>query len=618
MFLKSAVPFLRFFQYPRQTRPSSRNFAAGLSALACMLAGHQAGAMVNLPYTNNFDGDLAGGAWEDPSFQTSSSFGLSGNSWQVVSPGVGGVGNGFDSVVSNASSTIYSAATVQALIPAPAPVYLSANFKLQTLNTSGTSHIGLALFGSRWDLGIVGVQTQGGNFIWPYLQVTGSGLGALGFVNFVNASGNNTGITINSQSGVNLPINTTDVYNLVVSGTYDANTNLTLTYTVTDQATSATASRSETVSATALTNFTGSYFGLMDRVNSGNGGTQTVLQDNFSLASSGSTNFLVDEPATRNLNGWSLNFSDEFDGTQLNTNKWATTYMWGGSSARTLPGNDEMEIYWDNQFVETNGILRIRGDKLDTVWYGTTYHYASGLIDSYQKFSQQYGYFEMRARLPHGNSLWPAFWMMYDYPYWPPEIDILEILDSMEDQPHTGAIQNGNGSYFSQFNAAFNSTTAYHVYSLEWSPSNLTYYLDGLQVAQTHVPTNTVGPMQILANLAIGGLGTISPDASTVFPAYMDIDYIRVWSRTNAAAPIPYAVGYDIGNVGLSGISVVNSNGTATVSGAGSGFLPGMTADSFQFAAKPVSGEMDYDYQADISSTSIASGQAGVMIPAND
>jgi beta-glucanase (GH16 family) len=578
-------------------------------------AGTQAWAVVSLPYTNSFDADMTGPWYEDPNFLTSSTFGYAYNYWQVVAPGVGGTGNGYLSVTTNSVGTIYNAATVQSFIPAPLPLYMSGDFQIQATNTSGNSYIGLAAYGNQGALGVVGNATGQGTFIWPFLQVAGSGQGSLGWVNFINGSGNNAGITINNQVGGNLPINTNDIYYLALTGTYDASTNLTLVLTVTDENTSASASRSEVVSwAVLAANFTGSTFGIVNRDNTLNPGVQKVLLDNFSLSSSITTNYLVDASRSENLAGWSLAFNDEFNGSQLNTNKWDTTYMWGGNSARTLPGNDEMEVYLDNQFVETNGVLRIRGDKLDSVWYGSTYHYASGLIDTYQKFSQPYGYFEMRAQLPHGNSLWPAFWMMYNYPYWPPEVDILEVLDSEEEEPHQGGIQNGSGSYFGQFTTAFNTTLAYHVYSLEWNPQYLTYYLDGQQIAQTHVPTNQPAPMQILANLAIGGLGTIPPDATTVFPAYMNIDYIRVWTRTNSAAPIPYMAGYDIGNVGTSGNTSVNTNGTAVVSGAGLGYASGANSDSFQFAAQPMPGDVDYDYQIEISSASMANGQAGVMI----
>jgi len=149
---------------------------------------------------------------------------------------------------------------------------------------------------------------------------------------------------------------------------------------------------------------------------------------------------------------------------------------------------------------------------------------------------------------------------------------------------------------------------------LEWDPVHLTYYLDGQEIGQTSVPTNAPAPMQLIANLAVGGTGTIPPNGTTVFPAYLDIDYIRAWTRTDAQAPIPYTVGTDIGTVGLPGATSVNTNGTALVTGAGAGYLAGGTNDGFQYAAQPMPGDVDYDYLVEVSSMSAPDGQAGVMI----
>lgn len=237
--------------------------------------------------------------------------------------------------------------------------------------------------------------------------------------------------------------------------------------------------------------------------------------------------------------GWTLTFHDEFDGSALDTSKWNTTYMWGGEGARTLPGNDELQVYLDDQFeLRGDGILRIRAEEKDMVWYGKTYHYASGLITSYQKFAQQKGYFEMRAKLPPGQGLWPAFWMLLDRPSWPPEIDIMEVLGQEPSMIYLSKHSNADGD-LSQVADIFDSSAAYHVYGLEWSESSLTWYLDGLPVAQAARSADMDEPMQLLVNLAIGGNWPGPPDDTTVFPAYLAVDYIRAWRRDSAAAAIP-------------------------------------------------------------------------------
>src|SRR5258708_18716296 len=133
--------------------------------------------------------------------------------------------------------------------------------------------------------------------------------------------------------------------------------------------------------------------------------------------------------------------------------------MCGGCGQLMLLGNHEHEVYLDNQFEEANGILRIRADDIHSnpyVWSGCgTFNYASGVITTYQKFSQLYGYFEIRARLPKGKGLWPAFWMLDNQTVWPPEIDAFEVLGDAPSNPHIGAIQPSNGAYYAPYLSPF-------------------------------------------------------------------------------------------------------------------------------------------------------------------
>jgi hypothetical protein len=280
----------------RHLTPWSVSIATALLSLSPAIG------QVSLPFTDNFDSDTVGGT--DPSFTTSSTYSSTltnpKNSWSVVTPGIGGSGNGFQSTIANNSSTIYSAATVRTAAGSLSQGFtLSSDFNLETIPGTGArrSHIGLAAFGSVANLGVVG--ETGNNTttcgIWPELELSytsgsqaSSTVGSLGFVNFRNGGGNNGNITIGTQSGANLAIDLTDTYTLSLAGNYDGSGDLTLLFTATDDTTSATASLSETVSASIMSSYySGNNFGIMDRLDASGTGSpvqsEQVLQDNFSL-----------------------------------------------------------------------------------------------------------------------------------------------------------------------------------------------------------------------------------------------------------------------------------------------------------------------------------------------
>ena len=249
-----------------------------------------------------------------------------------------------------------------------------------------------------------------------------------------------------------------------------------------------------------------------------------------------STYTLAHPPSARE---WMLTFSDEFEGTVLDTAKWNTTFKWGGVGARTLPGNKELQYYADDAFGVENGTLRIKAERRSVEWYGKTYQYTSGAITSYQTFVQMYGYFEMRARIPKGKGLWPAFWLLPNRQAWPPEIDVLEMLGHepfraymtfhwSEFDVHRSSGGHYDGPDFSQ---------DFHTFAVEWSPRRLIWYIDDVERRRhtnNYVPAE---PMHILANLAVGGSWPGSPDENTPFPSYFEIDYIRVYQYQDTTFP---------------------------------------------------------------------------------
>jgi hypothetical protein len=280
----------------------SRLALLSVSMAALLTSLHPLGAQVTVPYTNTFEFDTPG--YNDPDFTVTTTFPLQvlSNFWEIVQPGINS-GTGLQSVITSNSSTTYNCAEVQTTgLPAPQGFTMGSDFQNQAFSTSKRSYYGLLALGNHPDLGLVGNGTGYGSFVWAAIQMSassGSGPGSLNWVNFLNGSGNNTGISLGTQSGANLPMNTNDIYHLTLTGIYDVSTNLHLTLTATDVTSNKTATLTETISYSALTNhyaqttatpLNGTYFGYCDREDSDGNGvagpfqTEIMLQDNFTLA----------------------------------------------------------------------------------------------------------------------------------------------------------------------------------------------------------------------------------------------------------------------------------------------------------------------------------------------
>jgi beta-glucanase (GH16 family) len=223
--------------------------------------------------------------------------------------------------------------------------------------------------------------------------------------------------------------------------------------------------------------------------------------------------------------GYHLTFDDEFKGNKLDTSKWIDSYPDG---VRTH-SNGEQEYYAPDGYRVHNGHLELIAERRSMGGMP----YTSGIVTTYGKFAQEYGWFEIRAKFPKGKGLWPAFWLLPADKSWPPEIDVLEILGHQpnkvymtnhyvgEDSSHVGDGGNFVGPDFS---------AAYHTFALQWTPTALTWYVDGVPRFRTtrHVPHV---PMYLLVNLAVGGYWPGMPDDTTHFPAIMYVKYVRVYQK---------------------------------------------------------------------------------------
>ena len=240
-----------------------------------------------------------------------------------------------------------------------------------------------------------------------------------------------------------------------------------------------------------------------------------------------------------------MTFDDEFNTLNLwngTSGTWDPGYPWSGASGGTNGANNELEWYIKPSYAQTNsvnpfsvsnGVLTIEAAPASPAIQAITgLPYTSGIITSDHSFAQTYGYFEMRAQLPTGQGIWPAFWLLPTDQTWPPEIDIMELIGS---EPTTlyNFVHYGNNIAADGATYEAGMTTGFHTYGVDWEPDYITWYFDGTAVSKLPTPDGVDKPMYILADLAVGGDWPGSPNASTPFPADFKIDYIRAY----AAAP---------------------------------------------------------------------------------
>ena len=245
---------------------------------------------------------------------------------------------------------------------------------------------------------------------------------------------------------------------------------------------------------------------------------------------------------------WTLTWSDEFnapDGTPVDSSKWVSET--GGNGW----GNQELEYYTtrrENAFQQGgNLVIKVMQEKY-TGADKVTRDYTSARLKTEGKFSQKYGRFEARIKIPRGQGIWPAFWMLGDdikKIRWPDcgEIDIMENIGKEPSLVHGtihGPGYNGAQGISAPFALPDNSRFAddFHIYAAEWEPNTIRFYVDErLYATRTpaDLPKGTKWvydhPFFLLLNVAVGGEWPGNPDATSQFPQTMLVDYVRVYKR---------------------------------------------------------------------------------------
>ena len=251
------------------------------------------------------------------------------------------------------------------------------------------------------------------------------------------------------------------------------------------------------------------------------------------------------------LNNYELVFSDEFNGTTLDSSKWNTAYLWGDQ----LIINSELQHYVDvnnepdfgfNPFSFDGESLTITTipTPLNLLEQANGQEYLSGVITSYDAFKFTYGYVEARAQVPVGKGYWPAFWLLnayYDLDR--PEIDIMEFIgDNQDTAYHTYHYYDAEGtlrSTKSEPTFPIDYSAGFHRFGVEWEPGTITFYVDGIARFSFSDPKISQEEMYIIANTAVGGWWPGDPDETTGFPGEYKIDYIRAYQRVGIQLDAP-------------------------------------------------------------------------------
>lgn len=260
---------------------------------------------------------------------------------------------------------------------------------------------------------------------------------------------------------------------------------------------------------------------------------------------------------TDGIVAWNYYFGDDFEGGQVDESKWHKRYPWGGLLA------DQKQYADPSMLSQQNGILHLnvntnRGfypvedwmiNREEAKKYGLEIQGNSVKLDYvtsclWSKQSFRYGYFEIRAKAPSGQGLWPAFWLYGQNSK--DEIDFMEMKGERPNEVHIDVhcpdscekvstkpfgIQKNWGGWVKMNDTL---TDEFVVYSGVWLPGSLTYFVNGVPVS--HYAGDFDTPMNVIANMAVARDGFAfnpGPNEQTKFPADYQVDYIRVWKLTS-------------------------------------------------------------------------------------
>ncbi|WP_193366881.1 family 16 glycosylhydrolase [Pelagibius marinus] len=249
------------------------------------------------------------------------------------------------------------------------------------------------------------------------------------------------------------------------------------------------------------------------------------------------------------LSGLTETFSEDFDSLSLWDGQdgiWESNFWWGAENGSAL--DSQLNWYIDTDYAATRaadpfsidaGVLTITAaetpEELKAEVEG--HAYTSGLLTTYNSFAQTYGYFEIRADMPEGKGLWPAFWLLPADGNWPPELDVIETIGQDPERLILTAHSQADGTHDIETHyAEVADTEGFHRYGLLWTEEELVWTYDGVEVARGETPADLHAPMYLLVNLGVGGIAG-APGAALEEGAEMKVDYIRAYALDGPANP---------------------------------------------------------------------------------
>jgi beta-glucanase (GH16 family) len=262
--------------------------------------------------------------------------------------------------------------------------------------------------------------------------------------------------------------------------------------------------------------------------------------------------------------GYAPVFTDEFNGTSLNTADWNHGYPTAfGNNGHWASSQSGLSCMEPSQDIVSNGFLDLRAVNQTDPNVGTylggkggywnsIYNrwvsqsevaYTSGAVNTDGKRTWHYGYIEGRFLIPWQHSAWPAFWSLQDGG-WPPELDIFEFhgqvsgSNYLENYTYHFATSGGGNASWGGVTTPGDAHAGWHVYGVDWQSDHLTYYVDGVQIANyTNVANiSQMTNMYLLLNNQVGGWAAApaAGEYGTTWGSDYECDWVRVWQKRPA------------------------------------------------------------------------------------